>query len=455
MYENYLDFSGILLIIVYLVVVLAVFRIYGSYRYKNDPITAKYFIWGIVFKLIVALGFAFIFDIYYDRGGDSYAYFLNSSRLGQVLFDDPSSFFKMFFGLINKNNVQILPSDLEYIPGFKDPAKFFVHRLICLFTIVGLKHFYLTIICLNVFLYAFVWKVFRFFNSLFPDKHRLLAIAFLFVPSVTFWGSGMVKDSFTYTFAFVFVVCFYKIILNRQLRLGNIILTIFCMYIVLSLKPYIFYAALVGMFLWFGLVYTSKIKSRALRVFVLPIAMVLVGIGGMYAITSVMTKVGGAYKDVDSMLNKAVIAQQDLKRDYYKGASFDIGDYDPTLTGALSVTPAAILAGLYRPFIWEARSIVMILSGLENMVLMLLTLYVLFRAGPVFMLRQLSKEPFLVFCFVFSFIMAMGIGLSTSNFGALVRFKIPLIPFFLLGWLFIYDNYRKSRQMQSLKDSIK
>jgi hypothetical protein len=143
------------------------------------------------------------------------------------------------------------------------------------------------------------------------------------------------------------------------------------------------------------------------------------------------------------MLNKAVVSQQDLKQEYYQGSSFDIGDYAPTFEGALSVTPAAIVAGLYRPFIFEARSVVVFLSGFENLALLLITIYVFFKAGFVGTLRIISREPFLVFCLVFSIIMAWGIGLSTSNFGALVRFKIPLMPFFLILWLFILDEYKK------------
>ena len=42
----------------------------------------------------------------------------------------------------------------------------------------------------------------------------------------------------------------------------------------------------------------------------------------------------------------------------------------------------------------------------------------------------------LLFSFVFAIFFAFGVGLSTSNFGALVRYKIPCIPFYLSSlWL--------------------
>ncbi|MGI6320711.1 MAG: hypothetical protein ACOXZK_07105 [Bacteroidales bacterium] len=188
-------------------------------------------------------------------------------------------------------------------------------------------------------------------------------------------------------------------------------------------------------------------RNRILRVFVFPIIMLSLGFAGLYVFSTISSSVGGAYKDVDSMLSKATIAQQDLKQEYYKGSAFDIGDYDASIEGAMSVTPAAIVAGLYRPFVWEARSMVVMLSGMENFVLLVLTLYLLFVVGIKRVVSSVAKNPFLIFCLVFSLSMAMGIGLSTSNFGALVRFKIPLVPFFVMFLLFIREDYKKEKSL--------
>jgi hypothetical protein len=342
--------------------------------------------------------------------------------------------------------------------SFRDPSIFSTHRFLCLFTVLGLKNYYLTTICLNSFLFIILWKFYRFLTGLFPEKKKMIAVSILFIPSATFWSSGIIKDAFTFTFAMLFVISFYKLFFLRKFSLKYIILLLFSIYIITELKPYIFYALFISGMIWFGFSYVHLVKSRFLRIFILPPAMVVVGFVGMYAFTAIAGRVGGAYKDVDSMLGKAVGAQQDLKQEYYQGNSFDIGSYDPTLRGAASVTPAAIMAGLYRPYLWEARNPVMLLSGLENLFLLLVTFYVFFRAGPVFFFNELSKEPFIIFCFMFSIVMAWGIGLSTSNFGALVRFKIPLLPFFLMAWLFVLDIYNKKRKEEKVfskkKESI-
>ncbi|MDD4148533.1 MAG: hypothetical protein PHE33_00740 [Bacteroidales bacterium] len=449
MIDNYLNIGGIALICTYLLIAAFIFNLYANTHYNKDLTTKKYFLYGFYFKMFVAIFFALIYDQYYNRGGDTFSYFYGASRMGDVLFKDPLAYFKMFFGFITESNVYDLPANLGYFPSFRDPSVYAVHRFISPFTILGFKNYYLTIIVLNVMNYIIIWRAFMFFKKIFPTKEKILAIGLLFIPSVAFWGSGIVKDSFTYTFALVFIVSFYKLFFLRKIGILNLVKIIISVYIIISLKPYILYALLAGGFTWMGFKYILMVKSKVLRVFVFPVIMLAVAFGGMYVLTGAANIAGGSYKDVDSMLSKAVISQQDLKQDYYGGNSFDIGDFDPTIGGAASVTPAAIIAGLYRPFLWEANSVVMLLSGLENMILLLLTIYVLLRAGPVFFLKQLAKEPFLIFCFVFTLIMAMGIGLSTSNFGALVRFKIPLIPFFLMGWLFVLDEYRKSKRIKN------
>ncbi|HXP48429.1 MAG TPA: hypothetical protein VN922_00660, partial [Bacteroidia bacterium] len=53
--------------------------------------------------------------------------------------------------------------------------------------------------------------------------------------------------------------------------------------------------------------------------------------------------------------------------------------------------------------------------------------------------KRLFKEPLLFFAFSYSVFFAFAVGLTTSNFGALVRFKIAYLPFFtaclyILSW---------------------
>ena len=141
------------------------------------------------------------------------------------------------------------------------------------------------------------------------------------------------------------------------------------------------------------------------------------------------------------MLETASISQKDLRQDYYHGSSFDIGEFEPTVGGMLGKAPAAITVGLFRPFIWESRNVVMLASGLENLIYLLMSLRVvagLFSDRKKFV-NTLLEHPFLIFLISYSILFSLLVGLSTSNFGALVRFKIPFLPSFVCAILLL--NY--------------
>jgi hypothetical protein len=189
------------------------------------------------------------------------------------------------------------------------------------------------------------------------------------------------------------------------------------------------------------------VKNKFLRVVVLPISLFLVGMTAVFVFKYLMTIAGGAYSDIDSMMQKAAAASYDLKQDYYEGQAFDIGDYDGTVGGALKMAPKAIIAGLFRPFIWEAKSVTSAVSGLENLILLWLTIWVLFRLKMT--VKLFAQYPFLIFCLCFSLMFAFGVGLSTSNFGALARFKIPLLPYFALMLLLIRQTVKERKKLSS------
>jgi hypothetical protein len=107
----------------------------------------------------------------------------------------------------------------------------------------------------------------------------------------------------------------------------------------------------------------------------------------------------------------------------------------------LSAAPLAIFTALFRPLPWEIGSPTMIVSAIENTILILFVLYSLIRIGPFRFFRITFNDSFLVYCLIFSLFFAFGVGIAGTNFGALVRYKIPLMPFF---FSFIYIVRRKS-----------
>ena len=129
----------------------------------------------------------------------------------------------------------------------------------------------------------------------------------------------------------------------------------------------------------------------------------------------------------------------------YEGSRFDIGITDYTAQGMIKVMPAAIIAGIYRPFPWEARSLTMIANGIEDLFFIYLT-FLFFRKGVLQKINLIRKNEFLVFAFFFAILMAYMAGVTSGLLGVLVRFKAPVIPFFIL--ILTVSNF----QLQEDKD---
>jgi hypothetical protein len=83
------------------------------------------------------------------------------------------------------------------------------------------------------------------------------------------------------------------------------------------------------------------------------------------------------------------------------------------------------------------------MSAVESLVLLLVTLYIIIRRGYGAVFKMFNPE--VAFCFIFSISYAFAIGVSTYNFGTLARYKIPLMPFYFIGLVILYDLVRPKK----------
>jgi hypothetical protein len=212
-------------------------------------------------------------------------------------------------------------------------------------------------------------------------------------------------------------------------------------YLLIAIKPYIFFALVPGSVIWLSNERLVNVKNKILRTVAAPL-FIATGIGLGVLILGQMSSTLGVYS-IDNVLNKAVESNMDQKADYYGGNSFDIGDFDASFSGVISKAHLAITAALFRPFLWEAKNPVMLLSGLENTYILLLSLLLLFKLKFVNFFVLIGETPLLLFSMLFALFFAFSVGLATSNFGSLVRLKIPCIPFYVSSLFVLKHLYEK------------
>lgn len=409
-----------------------IYFIANAFKSRNISSSSDYefFVKGIMVKCIAAIGFCLIYTKYYD-GGDTTAYFDGAYRVMKLSFYEFDSFFNI---MMDDRGPDLFRSLNRYdlcCPQYvKDGNSFAVVRYTAPLALIGSFTYYNTSIVLAAISFSGPWKLFRLFASYYPEAKKQIAIAILYVPSVLFWGSGVSKDTYTFAAACWFTWSIYKVFIKKESITVNIIILLISSWLIISIKPYIFVSLLPGTLIWISFKRISAIKNVILKTLFAPVILIL----GFVAISTLMSSLSdklGSFSDIDKAAKKAQVTNEDLKRDVYGKNSFDLGTFDGSPASLAKIFPLAIFTGLFRPILWESSNIVMLISALENAFLLFVFLKTLLMARFFKFFKFIINDPLLLFCFLFSIFFAGSVGIATSNFGALVRYKIPCIPFFL------------------------
>lgn len=416
---------------------------YGYYvtkrHIRNSP-HYRYFISGLLIRITGAICLGLVYFFYYG-GGDTTNYFQTASAFAKLFTKSQEDFWIGWLG--NGKNYYFGFDDSTGFPIYmpRDHHSFFVVRLLIPIVSLGAFSYFSSAILTAIVTYGGLWKLYETFLQEFPDLKKELAIACLFVPSCVFWGSGLMKDSFTLSAVGWFTYAFYHFFIKKERKLKFILFLLISAFIILAIKPYIFFALLPGAILWLSNNMIKKINHRFIRMAAAPLLVAAAAVGGYFSLQQLGDTLG-LYK-VDTVLDRAVTVQKDMKAEYYGGKSFDIGDFDASVGGVIGKAPIAIFSGIFRPGIWDVRNAVMAVSSLENTYLLLITVFLLFRLKFFGFFKLIGKNPLLLFAMLFSIFFAFSVGLTVANFGSLVRLRIPELPFFVSGIFILKHLYEK------------
>ena len=421
----------------YLIIILMTANIYANKK-KITQSCYSYFTLGLIAKIVGGLGVALVYTVYYTAG-DTTEYFGNVIVLLNLAFYDFSAFWYVMTEPASNASMLFFNSDTGYACYARDPKAWAVVKMTLPIVIVSFQSFLTTTVLCATLSFIGIWRLYKVFVLEFPTLEKEMAISFLFIPSVFFWGSGLLKDTLTLSALGFFFSSLYYLIMRKERILKSILVVLISAYVIMAIKPYIMVGLFPAIIIWVVQLSAAKINIKALRAIAVPIVLA-VGFGLVYWIMSVLGESLDEYQ-VESILEKAQITQRDLKSDYYQGNSFDIGDFEATLPSIASKFPIATFSAIFRPLIIESNNFVMFFSGLENLILLIFALRVLLKVKILGFFRFFFTHHLLTFSLFFSIFFAFSVGLSTSNFGSLVRYKIPSIPYFVAS-LFIIRHLK-------------
>ena len=426
---------------VYLAIIYAIAFLIRPYVTEKQNI--RYFIPGLTLKVIGAISVGMIYQFYYG-GGDTFTYFhLGSKYIWEAFKDSPILAFKLIFA-----GTEYAGETFQYaskIYTYGDLSSYFVVRAAGVLDILTFHTYSATAILFAAISFSGLWALYHVLFRMNPDQHFGMAIAVFFVPSVFFWGSGILKDTITIgALGWATYGIYNLFIAKRHFFISSIILIV-VLYTIYTIKIYILLCFLPTAILWVFYTRVGKVKHIVVKIFAVPIVLAMAGFAGYYAIVKV-----GENNPRYNIEEIAETARATAEWIHYVseregGAAYSLGDFDYSPTGMVRKFIPAVWVTFYRPYLWEVNNVVMLLSALESFALLLFTVYVFYKVGFVRAFQKITSHPFLIFCFLFSIIFAFAVGVTTYNFGTLVRYKIPIYPFFVSG-LFILLNYSKSER---------
>ncbi len=407
--------------------IILLWIIYKSDFFSDEIIPKKWFIGIFSLKVLSSIILTLIYTYYYtDRSTtDIYKYFDDSKIMFESIHSKPLDFFRMIFGLdagdyfrenyYSKMNFWYRNYETDIVSD-----SHVIIRFNALFQLISLGNIYVHNVFINIISFIGLTALFKFFKPFLFPHLKVLFIGVFMVPSVLFWGSGLLKEGFI---LFGIGMLFYSL---QQLLIHYkwkyLIFLILGIFSILYNKSYLLVVLIIPIFSY--IFYQKSTKKSILKSVGISIV--------LFCFTWFILWITIGINPFDLIVNKH---QEFLEINvlFESKSAFEI----PGLTDTWSVlinTPTAWFNTIFRPFLWENRSPLVVISAIENFLFFgLILLAFIFP-------KKSSKHWFIVLlCLIFVLSLFAIVGLIVPNFGALVRYKVPALPFFTVGLLLMID----------------
>lgn len=416
-------------------------------RHYEGTIYANYFMPALMVKLIGALAAGMVYYYYYSDG-DTRGYYNRGFFIrGQFIEDIETGLGYFFPDFVDLTFDQ--KDNLFYMLRYKrDPASFLMYRISGFIQIFTLGTYVATAFIFATFSFIFSWKTYKILLNIYPSLHKELATAIFFIPSVFFWTSGIFKDTVCIASVMAILYSIMNIVFYKKINVKYILLICIGSYLLFIIKAYILMSFLPALSIWIFLNFQKKIKNNFTRMVATPLFVTISLIFGLL----IIQKVGELDQtwNIESTKKKAqdmqewhtLVAQYHPEGDEGGHSYYTLGaPGDITFFSMLQKFPLAVNVTLFRPYLWEARKPFILLSALESMFFFILFIKTLKLTGVKNFFSIIFANELILFSFVFTLVFAFGVGFTSYNFGALVRYKTPCMPFFLISIYLIRYHY--------------
>lgn len=380
---------------------------------QPDPLK-KFYLPALALKLISGVGLGFTY-MYYYKAGDTLSFWQDGVGLAGALMDRPGDAFLFLWD-------ESLVPDLQQQFSHQGPRSLFFTKICGLLALVSGGNYWVMGAWLSLAAFAASWVLFVRLCRFFPGLKAANALVILFFPSVVFWSSGLIKESLGLAALYLMIAIVLAAVRRDPMGVRELVVFSVALWVGWNLKYY-----------WLGIFLPVAVPvvfvawlvrwKKDLAGYDLGLWLIL-----FLACTAAATNVHPNFY-VSRFLE--VIYQNNLEftrlsepprlAQYY--------DLEPEIISVMMNAPAALIAGLFRPFFWEAFNVLSGVAAIENFVIVVLALQALPAIGKVF---RAEHRVLILAGLTYALLLVVFLALSTPNFGTLSRYRIGALPILLL-----------------------
>jgi hypothetical protein len=391
--------------------------------FRNSNISQRG-LWALfLLKLLFSLGLVMVYTYYYtDRAyADIYKYFDDGNTIYESIGSHPAAATKIITGIRFDRadpEIKYVLANTHHFDKKEDGFLESNHRLIIRFNAILRFFSYGSIFIHSLFFcfFSFIGLValYRALQIFFEkDTGRILIIPLFLVPSILFWSSGLLQETLVMLFMGMLFFTAIKVFAMRNI-LVNLILSLLCLSFLYQSKPFIAMSFLISFYLMGTIYFKGYLKI---------IAVLIATLGALWFFYAHHTFICEIMSSIVSKRNEFVVLGLKMKA----GSLADEAVYSPGCLIPFKLLPIGLYNMFMQPFVWSHGAFEK-LFGLENLVVLFFTVLTLIY----FQRPKGAKLQLAVFCIAFFLLHYVLIGVTVPIIGALVRYKIFGLLFYLV-----------------------
>lgn len=412
----------------------------------GKSIDFRLFLVILIVKLLAALSYGAVYSFIYKDGGDTFVYWKNATKFWDLMDDQEYTQSQRYMRAESMDKANLPDIIIEgYTPRQAD--SFFLIRISAMLALITFSSYWSTSMVLSFFTFLGLLYLFKALTFRRKTKSYLYVLALFFIPSVLFFGSGLMKDTLIVG-AFAFLIASLYFILNHGYRIYlNGLIALFMLWLIFKLRAFMFLLLLPLLTIWIALVLLKKIKSTRLRRNTRIFTFAALSLFFMLAFYIIQIRIPEF--TLDNMWDTALGFQRwhEFQANMNEtGSGYTLTPLEFSFIGISRAFVESLTVALFRPFFWEANNSLSFLAAIESFLMLIAVVFLTIKIGFVNIVKYIFESPFLFFLFLFSIIFLALTGFISYNFGALLRYKIPGTMTFTLGLACLYMYHSLSAQ---------